>query len=220
MARAGRSLPDRPGDRPLRRRDDAGVGHTARGVVASAGIVLDELARWRTAYLAADPRAGQTGRACGIGAIGGGWPDKPDLLPARLRIDLYVVTGDAVESKVLAAELADRLRTRCAQSVLRDCAIEVETEPVAAAAATPTDALVVTAARAAWLDEFGAQPPPLTGWTGSTDGVVLRARGVDTVRLGPQSKPAVGDPRRDALSLAQLTAYARIYRRLLTELPG
>jgi acetylornithine deacetylase/succinyl-diaminopimelate desuccinylase-like protein len=190
------------------------------GVVASAGVVLDELARWRTAYLAADPRAGQTGRACGIGAISGGWPDKPDLLPARLGIDLYVVTGDPVDPKVLAAELAERLRTRCAQSVLRDCAVEVEAEPVAAAAATPADAPVVTAARAAWLDEFGAQPPPITGWTGSTDGVVLRARGVDTVRLGPQAKPAAGDPRRDALSLGQLTAYARVYRRLLTELPA
>lgn len=190
------------------------------GVVASAGIVLDELSRWRTAYLAADPRAGQTGRGCGIGAISGGWPDKPDLLPARLRIDLYVVTGDPVDPKALAAELADRLRARCSRSVLRDCEVVVEAEPVAAAAATPTDAPVVTAARAAWLDEFGAQPPPITGWTGSTDGVELRARGVDTVRLGPQSKPAVGDPRRDALSLGQLTAYARIYRRLLTELPA
>lgn len=188
------------------------------GVVAGAGVVLDELARWRTAYLAADPRTGQTGRACGIGAISGGWPDKPDLLPAQLRIDLYVVTGDPVEPKVLAAELADRLRTRCAQSALRDCAVDVEAEPVAPAAATPADAPVVTAARAAWLDEFGAQPPPITGWTGSTDGVVLRARGVDTVRLGPQAKPAADDSRRDALSLGQLTAYARVYRRLLTEL--
>jgi acetylornithine deacetylase/succinyl-diaminopimelate desuccinylase-like protein len=190
------------------------------GVVASAGVVLDELARWRTAYLASDPQVGQTGRACGIGAISGGWPDKPDLLPAQLRIDLYVVAGDRVEAAVLAAELADRLRARCAESVLRDCAVDVEADPVAAAAATSADAPVVKAARAAWLDEFGAQPPPITGWTGSTDGVVLRERGVDTVRLGPQAKPAADDPRRDALSLGQLTAYARIYRRLLTEIPA
>lgn len=190
------------------------------GVVAGASVVLDELARWRTDYLAADPREGQTGRACGIGAISGGWPDKPDLLPAQLRIDLYVVTGDRVEPPALASELADRLRARCAQSVLRDCAVEVEAEPVAAAASTPADAPIVTAARAAWLDEFGVHPPPITGWTGSTDGVVLRARGVETVRLGPQAKPAANDPRRDALSLAQLTAYTRIYRRLLTELPA
>ncbi|GAP51421.1 M20/M25/M40 family metallo-hydrolase [Streptomyces azureus] len=190
------------------------------GVVAHAGVVLDELARWRTDYLAADPRVGQTGRACGIGAISGGWPDKPDLLPAQLRIDLYVVAGDRVEPAVLAAELTDRLRARCAESVLRDCTVDVEAESVAPAAATSADAPVVTAARAAWRDEFGAQPPPITGWTGSTDGVVLRARGVDTVRLGPQAQPAADDPRRDALSLAQLAAYARIYRRLLTELPA
>ncbi|MFI6288399.1 hypothetical protein ACIBCM_27250 [Streptomyces sp. NPDC051018] len=189
------------------------------GVVASAGVVLDELARWRTAYLAADPRTGQAGRACGIGAINGGWEDKPDLLPAQLRIGLYVVAGDQVEPKALAGELADRLRARCAESVLRDCVVDVEAEPGTAAAATPADAPVVTAARAAWLDEFGTPPPPVNGWTGSTDGVVLRARGVDTVRLGPQAKPAA-DPRRDELSLAQLTAYTRVYRRLLTELPA
>ncbi|MFF6879195.1 MULTISPECIES: hypothetical protein [unclassified Streptomyces] len=187
------------------------------GVVAQAGIVLDELARWRTAYLAADPRAGQTGRACGIGAISGGWPDKPDLLPARLRVDLYVVVGDRAEPKTLAAELTDRLRARCAASVLRECDIDVEAEPVASAAATPADAPVVTAARAAWLDEFGTQPPPITGWTGSTDGVVLRAHGVDTVRLGPTARPDPGEPRRDALSLTELTAFARMYRKLLTE---
>ena len=35
--------------------------------------------------------------------------------------------------------------------------------------------------------------------------------------LGPQARPADGDPRRDALSLSQLEAYARVYRRLLTE---
>ncbi|MFE7392405.1 hypothetical protein [Streptomyces sp. NPDC057582] len=190
------------------------------GVVASAGVILDELARWRTAYLAADPRLGQTGRACGIGAIDSGWPDKPDLLPAQMRIGLYVVAGDQVEPKALAAELADRLRMRCAESVLRNCAVDVEVEPVASAAATPTDAPVVTAAWAAWLDEFGSPPPTVTGWTGSTDGVVLRTCGVETVRLGPQAKPAADDPRCDELSLAQLTAYARIYRRMLTELPA
>lgn len=187
------------------------------GVIASAGDILDELSRWRTDYLAADPRDGQTGRACGIGAISGGWPEKPDLLPAQLRINLYVVTGDPVEPKALADDLADRLRARCTESELANCTVEVEVEPVAAAAATPADAPVVTAARTAWLDEFGAPPPPVTGWTGSTDGVVLRARGVDTVRLGPQAKPAVDDPRRDELSLTQLAAYTRVYRRLLTE---
>ncbi|MGW4201302.1 hypothetical protein [Streptomyces sp. NPDC004726] len=190
------------------------------GVIASAGVVLDELARWRTDYLAADPRTGQAGRACGIGAIDGGWPDKPDLLPSELRIGLYAVAGDRVEPKELAAGLADRLRARCAESALRECAVEVEAEQVAPAAATPANAPVVTAARWAWLDEFGESPPPVTGWTGSTDGIVLRGLGVDTVRLGPQAKQAADDPRRDELSLAQLTAYARVYRRLLTELPA
>ncbi|MEU0988167.1 hypothetical protein [Streptomyces sp. NPDC005953] len=190
------------------------------GVIASAGVVLDELARWRTDYLAADPKVGQAGRACGVGAISGGWSPKPDLLPAQLEIGLYLVAGDQVEPKALAAELADRLRARCVDSALRSCVVEVEAELGAAAAATPADAPVVTAARAAWLDEFGAEPPSVTGWTGSTDGVVLRGRGVDTVRLGPQMRPAADDPRCDELSLAQLGAYARVYRRLLTELPA
>jgi acetylornithine deacetylase/succinyl-diaminopimelate desuccinylase-like protein len=73
----------------------------------------------------------------------------------------------------------------------------------------------VGGARAAWADEFGEPPPAITGWTGSTDGVVFRAHGIDAVRLGPQSTRSADDPRRDVVQLADLDAFTRVYAELL-----
>lgn len=189
----------------------------AGGVVAHAGVVLGATAAWRDRYLAeraARPASGQVGAACGIGAVTGGWPDKPDLLPVALEVALYVVTLPGEDVAALAGELAAEVRSAAARGPLASCPVAVDAEVVHAAAGTRPDAPVVTAARAAWTREFGA-PEPVTGWPGSTDGVVLRAAGADTVRLGPSSRPAADDPRRDEFDLAELAAFRRIYRELL-----
>lgn len=185
------------------------------GMPAHAGVVLAALSEWRAGYLAADPRAGQLGRAAGIGALRAGWADKPDLLPAGIAVGMYVVTGPGVDPQVLAGDVERQVRTACAAAPLAGCAVHVDLETVSAAGATDPDAPIVAAARAAWTAEFGRAPEPITGWTGSTDGALLRDRGIDTVRLGPQPTPAAEDPRRDSVSLDVLAGYARIYRRLL-----
>lgn len=185
------------------------------GVLGHAGLVLAELHRWRADYLAAHPATGQVGAACGIGAVSAGWPDKPDLLPAALQLGVFLVTVPGTDVPSLAADLTARLRAGFADTPLRECDVQVHVEVVHGAARTDADAPIVRAACAAWKAEFGVAPPPITGWTGSTDGVVLRGRGVDTVRLGPTSAPAEDDRRRDRLSLTELAAFARIYRALL-----
>ena len=81
-------------------------------------------------------------------------------------------------------------------------------DPVHDAAITDPDAAVVRAGVAAWTREFGA-PSEITGWTGSTDGVVLRAHGIDTVRLGPQPTGP------DVLRLDQLAGFVHVYREIL-----
>lgn len=187
------------------------------GALAHAGIVLTELDRWRDDHLAAQPSVGQVGAAGGIGSLSAGWPDKPDLLPAGFEIGVYLVTVPSTKVTAIADDLAARLRTRCADTPLRDCAVQVAAEVVHGAAGTPPDAPIVQAACTAWAAEFGAPPPPITGWTGSTDGVVLRDRGVDTVRLGPTSTPATDDRRRDTVRLDDLAAFAGIYRELLRQ---
>lgn len=188
----------------------------AGGVVQHAGAVLDAVAGWRAAHLAghaAQGQMGQIGAACGIGSVSAGWPDKPDLLPAYLEVVVYLVTVLDEDALALGQSLEAQVRSVCAAGELAGCGVEVRTEVVHAAAGTPVDAPIVVAARAAWARELG-EPVPLT-WAGSTDAVVLRGAGVDTVRLGPSSHPDDDDPRRDVLQLADLAAFGRIYRAML-----
>jgi acetylornithine deacetylase/succinyl-diaminopimelate desuccinylase-like protein len=187
----------------------------AGGVAAQAGVVLAALAAWREDYLRSRPPVGQVGPQAGVGALRSGWSAKPDLLPAELVVDLYLVTVPGEDVAALGVELGTRLRGAVDRSALAGCSVAVGVEPVHAAAATAADAPIVHAARSAWAREFGVQPAPITGWTGSTDGVVFRAHGIDTVRLGPQSTRSADDPRRDVLQLADLDAFSRVYAELL-----
>ncbi|NKZ03237.1 M20/M25/M40 family metallo-hydrolase [Actinomadura latina] len=185
------------------------------GVIAHAGQVVEAVERWRAAYVGSTTAPGtQVGPAAGIGSLTAGRPDKPDLLPGLLEAGIYVVTVPGAAPHAIAAALRQEVEAACTDGPLAGCAIEVDVDEVHPAAATPPDAPIVRTARSAWREEFGADPPPITGWTGSTDGVVLRAHGIDTVRLGPASTMSPADPRRDALDLASLAAYSRLYARL------
>jgi acetylornithine deacetylase/succinyl-diaminopimelate desuccinylase-like protein len=186
------------------------------GVIAHAAPVIEAIERWRTTYMESSKAPGtQVGPAAGIGSLTAGRPDKPDLFPALLEAGVYVVTVPGADPHAIAETLRQEVGAACVDGPLSACTVEVDVDEIHPAAATPPDAPIVRTARTAWRDEFGADPPPVSGWTGSTDGVVLRAHGIDTVRLGPASTPSPTDPRRDVLDLASLTAYARLYTRLL-----
>ncbi|GAB2455112.1 hypothetical protein [Jatrophihabitans fulvus] len=184
------------------------------GLVAHAGVVLDGIARWRANYLRTEEPLGQVGPACGVGAITGGWHDKPDLLPGALEVGVYLATVPGADVPALARDLRYALATACADGPLAGSRVDVDHEIVHAAAGTPADAPVVRAAVRAWTDEFGA-PGRIADWAGTTDGVVLRGAGVPTVRLGPRGRAHPDDARRDVLSLDQLTGFVRVYRSLL-----
>ncbi|MFF5261928.1 hypothetical protein ACFY4C_23575 [Actinomadura viridis] len=160
------------------------------------------------------PQPSQVGRAAGIGSLVAGRPDKPDLFAGLLEAGIYVVTVPGVVPSVLADSLKADLRAALAGGPLSTCAVEVDHDEIHPAAATSSGAPIVRAARAAWREAFGADPPPITGWTGSTDGVVLRAHGIDTVRLGPRAAPSPADLRRDVARLPDLATYAHLYARL------
>ncbi|GAA0712990.1 hypothetical protein Drose_15510 [Dactylosporangium roseum] len=187
------------------------------GIAAQAGQILAAVGAWRERYLATRRPVGQIGPQAGVGAIRSGSAAKPDLLPADVQLDLYVVTMPGEDPVGLAEEVEAHLRVALAGTALGDCVVGVTAEPLHPAAGTPRDAPIVTAARRLWEAEFGGAPPPIAGWTGSTDGVVLRAHGIDTVRLGPQSGRSPADSRRETLAVDQLVAFSRIYAALLSE---
>ncbi|GAA3955252.1 hypothetical protein GCM10023085_42330 [Actinomadura viridis] len=188
------------------------------GVIAHAAPLIEAMDRWCRRYAASSTPAAsqpsQVGPAAGIGSLVAGRPDKPDLFAGLLEAGIYVVTVPGAVPSVLAASLKNDLSAALAGGPLSTCAVEVDHDEIHPAAATPSGAPIVRAARAAWRGAFGVDPPPITGWTGSTDGVVLRAHGVDTVRLGPRTSPSHADPRRDVAQLPDLATYAHLYARL------
>lgn len=184
----------------------------AGGLVEHAGLVLEVIAQWRAKYLRTEEPLGQVGPACGIGAITGGWPDKPDLLPGALEVGVYLATVPGADVPALARDLEHAVAA--VGGPLAGCRVAVEHEVVHPAAGTPADAPIVRAARAAWTTEFG-EPGRITDWAGTTDGVVLRGAGVPTVRLGPRGRAHPDDARRDVLSLDRLVGFVRVYRSLL-----
>ena len=190
----------------------------AGGVLWGAGAVLAAVEGWRAGYVAARRgRADGLGGEVGLGALFGGRPDKPDLLPAGMELRLYVVTVPGDDPHELAAGLATAVQDGLRGTAFTGCRVEAEAEPLHSGGATAADAPVVLAAHAAWRRVRPVPPAEIRDWTGSTDGVVFRAAGIDTVRVGPTSSTDPDDPRRDRLAVADLTAFAELYAEVAVE---
>jgi hypothetical protein len=189
------------------------------GPLAQASGLLSAIDAWGSVLLTdatsqalrADPSR-QDGAAFGLGAIRAGEPGKSDLAPARLEVFAYVVLPGPITPGATADSLSSFLRDR-----FEGMTLQVEERLLGNAPGTPADAPVVRAATEAWAAELGTEPEPITGWTGSTDGVVFRAAGVATARLGPRPFPGP-DPRVDSFDLTQLSRYAAVYERLICAL--
>jgi acetylornithine deacetylase/succinyl-diaminopimelate desuccinylase-like protein len=194
--------------RPVLARD---VTAPRGGLIAHLGTVIDLAEQWRTAHLRARPATGQIAAEVGIGAVRGGLPAKPDLLPGLVELHLYVVTLPGDDPQEIAAGLRHALRTGISGGPLADCTVTVDARLVHAAAATRPDARIVRHAVAAWQSLHRSPAPDISSWRGCTDGVVLRGQGIDTARLGPAARPDPADPRREVFALPDLVRFARIY---------
>lgn len=184
------------------------------GLVANAGPVISTVDAWGIRLTESWPVGDQAGAAFGIGAIRSGLPDKPDLLPGALELYAYLVHAGPAEVGALAADLAATIEAATVAGPLAGYRVEVTGHLVASGAATSRDAVVVRAAETAWTDVHGTTPAAIRGWTGSTDGVVLRAHKIDTVRVGP-SVIGMADGVNDRLDLADLMAAQQVYERVL-----
>ncbi|GLY31636.1 hypothetical protein Kisp02_50010 [Kineosporia sp. NBRC 101731] len=181
------------------------------GVLAHTGRLIDAIEAWRVAHLARRTPS-RIGAEVGIGHLRSGLVTKPDLIPAVLELGLYLVTipGDRVPD--IGRDLENTLRAVAPEG----CTVRVDHHEIHAAGLTDDDAPIVRRARAVRERYLGPEQS-VTGWTGSTDGVVLRGHGIDTVRLGPTIAPLPEDRRRDRTTLDHLVLWSQIYRDLLTQ---
>ncbi|WP_432974109.1 hypothetical protein [Dactylosporangium sp. CA-233914] len=182
------------------------------GLISHLGAVVELLEAFRRRHLAARARrSDQIAAEVGIGHVQAGLASKPDLLPGVVEFHLYLVTVPGDDEARIANELRSILIDGLRDGPLEDCTVTVDGWLTHAAAATPAHAPIARQAHAAWGAVHGQPPASISGWRGSTDGVVFRGRGVDTVRLGPSAGPDPADPRRDRCAVPDLVRFARLY---------
>ncbi|MFG1920901.1 hypothetical protein [Cryptosporangium sp. NPDC048952] len=175
------------------------------GLLAQAGDLLTAVSAWGASYTADrnDP-ARQDGASFGLGALRAGSPAKSDLAPAALELYCYLVLPGPIAPGEAAASL------RAAVD-----GVSVDEQILGNGPGTPEGAPIIRVATDAYTSEFPAAPP-IGGWTGSTDGVMFRAAGIPTARLGPKPIGGGPDPRVDTFSLAELEKWARVYERVVS----
>ena len=178
------------------------------GAAAALARLLPLIENWRKTLRERD-RAALCGRDVGLGALAAGLPDKPDMLPSASWADLYLVTAPGDDASELAGELALLLAA--------DASITASVTVTASmpAGRTPVEHPVVELATRAWNRHLGPAAP-ISNWLGSTDGALLRHRGIPVARLGPRPRSAPAGL--EALDLDELTTFARIDAELLVQL--
>lgn len=186
----------------------ASQGHG--GVPAAVGAAVEGIEAWRRQLLARPaPARSQIGRDAALGALAAGLPYKADLVAGLLQLHVYAVLGWGDTPAELAADLEAAVRRSLVAAGHGHLVVRARVAEGVLAAGTPPDAPVVRLAQAAYLEAHGVSPPAVEGWTGSTDGVLLRHAGVETARMGPVPLPGVLG--RESLSLAELSAWVRAY---------
>ena len=178
------------------------------GAGAALARLLPLIESWRDTLRDRDPLA-VCGRDVGLGALTAGLPDKPDMLPSMSWADLYVVTVPGDDASELAGELASILAAD------NHSETSVSVTAFMPAGRTPPEHPVARLATEAWGRHLGPCAP-LTNWRGSTDGALLRHRGIPVARLGPRPRSAPAG--QEALDLAELTTFSRIDAELLVQL--
>lgn len=160
-----------------------------------------------------------------VGAIESGWPYKPGFTPAiaRLYVDLRTSPDDA-EPMAGYRELMD-LISRSA----RPPGIEVTAHAYLTrvpGTETPAHSPLVSAARAAYRDVLGTDPPPCPpeSTSFSDDSNVLRQHGCQAITLGPAGPPGLPahltGGRGEFVSLSAIERAARIYVAVAVRLLG
>lgn len=193
----------------------------AGGAAVRAAQVACAVEAWREAHAGAHrPDGREVAADAGVGAIESGLPYKPDVLPAAGNVYVYVVLLPEADPAAVVAELeahVDDALGRLDPDWSAGC-LRTHVYGLQPGAATAASSPVVRAAREAWDEAFGAGASDVRHYTGSTDGVIFRRHGIDTVRMGVTARALPGNQAVDAVSLGRMTEVAGVYVRTMARL--
>jgi acetylornithine deacetylase/succinyl-diaminopimelate desuccinylase-like protein len=185
------------------------------GVPAAAGAAVRGVEQWREHFLRRPtPPGSQSGREAGVGALQAGLPYKPDLIGGLLQCFVYLVLASGDDPEALATEIAAAVAASLSDDGRHDLSVRATVVDAVTSQRTDPAAPIVRIAADAYQAVRGSPPPRPMGWTGSTDGVILRRAGVDTVRVGPS--PLSSGVGQEALSLEDLATSTAVYAEIIT----
>lgn len=163
----------------------AGRKHLVPGhnPILHAARVIPLLEKWLDQY--SDRHAGGEVRPQGvIGAIQGGWPNKPAFTPAACDIYVDVRISPRARPMQVWRELCEALG-RIGRE-LDDEDLDMDCELIAAVTGPPTspDNWIIESCVRAWTAEEHRPHQPMTNTSGQTEAVILRRHGIPTARIG------------------------------------
>ncbi|MDV8009242.1 hypothetical protein [Rhodococcus sp. IEGM 1318] len=188
------------------------------GVLRHCGLIIEAIEEWGRGYVDSAEAGEQCGAEVGLGAIRGGIKAKPDLIPAVVELYGYLVHPGEIDAVIIRESLGGYLRSSIRGTALDlECVrIDVDIVHIDQGAATPRLSAIVRSAERHWQTVKSDDLPVISRWKGSTDGVVFRAAGIDTARVGPFiSLPSPDGV--DRISLDEMLDCVDIYERIAVD---
>lgn len=188
------------------------------GLPSIVGHVLEAIETWRAMHITRPTHgAEQLSREVAVGAIESGLPYKPDFLPGLLQVFVYIVALPGDDAGELGLDLEASMRTAL-KALVNPADVTVEVFGGQSAGVTDPASDVVRLAQKVWDERFGSETHHVTGWKGSTDGVIFRRAGIDTVRIGVAFDTDPSDTRREVIVVDELATMAALYSELAVRL--
>lgn len=181
--------------------------------IADAAPVITALEAWCDDY-AKSHSDGLVAPQGAVGAIQGGWPYKPSMVPAAcdMYLDLRISPRTTPEqaSKEVDRAIAD-IKTA-------NPGLEADCEMILAIPGFSTDPAnwIIQSCIRGWEDTEGVRHAPFLDTSGQTEAVILRSHGIPTARMGlPAVMTASKNRPRHTMGMAEFAGMRRFTRCLI-----
>lgn len=177
-------------------------------VAAAARLVVD-LEDWFAVY-AEEETSGYVAPQGMIGAVAGGWPEKPAFSPAWTDLFLDIRVSPRSDPNAVRRRLEAAV-----EEIAGRHGLSVEVEALAAIPGTQTDpgSWIVGCCERAFEAIEGRAPEPIHATSGATDAAILRLWGIPTARWGMASEVRTKEASLaldlDSVEIPSLVAFAR-----------
>jgi acetylornithine deacetylase/succinyl-diaminopimelate desuccinylase-like protein len=181
--------------------------------IVAAAPVITALEAWCDDY-AKRHTSGLVAPQGAVGAIQGGWPYKPSMVPAAC--DIYL--DPRISPRTTPEEARDEVEQALAEIRAANPDLEADCEMIVAIPGYGTDPenWIIQSCIRGWEDTEGDAHAPFLDTSGQTEAVMLRRHGIPTARMGlPAVMTASEDWPRHTMGMVEIAGMRRFTRCLI-----